>query len=90
VPARLVVAETWDRGWTARDVTAAGRTLPVVPADGALLGVALGPGAGRVELRYRPPGLGAGAVLSAFSLLIVLWSALNQKLTQKRSLSPMV
>jgi hypothetical protein len=62
----LVVAETWERGWQAR---AGGRRLPVEAAAGVLLGVRLGPGAGRVELRYRPPGLAAGAVVSCAALL---------------------
>jgi len=68
-PARLVVAETWDRGWTAHS---GGKQIPLVPADGALLGVDLGPGTGRVELRYRPPGLLAGAVITGLTLLILL------------------
>jgi hypothetical protein len=75
-PARLVVAETWDRGWTARDLAAGGREIPLVPADGALLGVDLGPGAGRVELRYRPPGLVAGAVLTGLTLLLLVGTAI--------------
>jgi hypothetical protein len=62
----LVVAETWERGWQAR---AGGERLPVEAAAGALLGVRLGPGAGRVELRYRTPGLAAGAVVSGAALL---------------------
>jgi len=73
--ARLVVAETWDRGWTARKD---GRQVPLVTADGALLGVDLGPGTGRVELRYRPPGLVAGAVLTGLTLLTLLGTAIRR------------
>jgi hypothetical protein len=62
--ATLVVAETWDRGWSARG----GRTVPV---DGALLGVELGPGEGTVELCYQPAGLVAGAVLTVVGIGIV-------------------
>ncbi|HEX3131293.1 MAG TPA: hypothetical protein VH394_28410 [Thermoanaerobaculia bacterium] len=62
--ATLVVSETWDRGWSAN----AG---PVVPVDGALLGVELGPGTGTVELRYVPPGFWWGVVLSVVGVAIV-------------------
>lgn len=66
-PARstLVVAEAWDRGWSA---VAGGKPVPVVPVDGALMGIELGPGAGTLELRYRPSGLVAGAWLSVLGL----------------------
>ena len=77
VPATLEVAETWDPGWSAQDLSAAGRPLTVVPAEGALLGVRLGPGAGRLELRYRPPGLVAGAALSGLALAILLATAVS-------------
>jgi hypothetical protein len=77
-PARLVVAETWDRGWTAHS---GGKEIPLVPADGALLGVDLGPGTGRVELRYRPPGLLAGAVLTGLTLLALLGAATARALS---------
>ena len=62
----LVVAETWDRGWRA---LAGGKPVPVIPVDGALLGVELGPGAGSLELRYRPAGLVPGAWLTLLSLV---------------------
>ncbi|MBV8200650.1 MAG: YfhO family protein, partial [Acidobacteria bacterium] len=65
-PRLLVVAETWDRGWQAR---VDGQPRPVETVGGSLLGVRLGPGAGRVELRYRPPGLLAGSAVSAAALL---------------------
>jgi hypothetical protein len=64
--ATLVVSETWDRGWSAD----AG---PVVPVDGALLGVELGPGSGTVELTYRPPGFWWGLVLSVIGVAVAAW-----------------
>jgi hypothetical protein len=67
--ATMVVSETWDRGWSAN---VDGRAVPVVPVDGVLLGIELGPGEGTVELRYRPPGFLAGAVLSVVGLAIVV------------------
>lgn len=62
----LVIAETWDAGWSARldDF----RPVPVRAAGDALLGVQLGPGAGRLTLRYRPQGIVAGAALSLLAL----------------------
>ncbi|MBV8201889.1 MAG: YfhO family protein, partial [Acidobacteria bacterium] len=65
-PRLLVVAETWAPGWRA---LVDGQPRPVEAAAGALLGVRLGPGAGRAELRYRPPGLLAGALISAAAVL---------------------
>lgn len=67
-PRLLVVAETRAPGWRAR---VNGESRPVEAAAGALLGVRVGPGAGRVELRYRPPGLVAGAAVSAAALLLL-------------------
>ena len=60
----------WPEGWRATAGT--GARLPVEAVDGALLGVRLGPGAGRVELRYRPRGLAAGAAVSLAALLGLL------------------
>jgi hypothetical protein len=68
-PRLLVVAESWAPGWRAR---VDGRPRPVAAAAGALLGLRLGPGAGRAELRYRPPGLLAGAWTSAAALLVLV------------------
>ena len=68
-PRLLVVAESWAPGWRA---LVGGQPRPVEAAAGALLGVRLGPGAGRAELRYRPPGLLAGAWISAAALLVLV------------------
>jgi hypothetical protein len=70
--ATLAVSEVWDRGWSA---VANGRPVPAVPVDGALLGVELGPGAGTVELRYRPPGWIWGVVLTVVGLVVVVGAA---------------
>jgi hypothetical protein len=70
----LVVAEAWASGWQADSGT---HRLPVQPVAG-LLGVRLGPGEGRLTLRYRPPGVVAGAVLSLAGLGLALWSALRR------------
>jgi hypothetical protein len=53
-------------GWRAH---AGGRPLPTVAVNGAYLGVRLPAGAGRVELRYRPPGLVLGTLLALLAAL---------------------
>lgn len=64
-PAAVVVAETWDPGWRAR---VDDEPAPVRAVDDLLLGVRVGPGRGHLTLRYRPPGLDAGTVLSLLGL----------------------
>jgi hypothetical protein len=65
---KLIVAETWDPGWSAM---LNGKPVRVQPELGILMGVAVGPGSGSVELRYRPDGFAAGAVLSVLGLAAV-------------------
>ena len=64
----LVVAEVFDEGWRARSD---GRSVPVVPWRDLLLGVGVGPGVGRVELRYVPPGIVLGTIVSLLALALV-------------------
>ena len=47
----LIVSEMYRPEWTAR---AGGTELPVAPAWGGMIAVTVPPGAGAVELRYRP------------------------------------
>lgn len=72
----LVVARTYDPGWTAR--IDGGPARPVDPVDGGLIGVRLD-GAGRREvvLAYQPPGLAWGLRVSiaAAGLIVVLVAA---------------
>jgi hypothetical protein len=72
---RLVVAETWDPGWRA---TLDGRPAAVEPVRGVLLGVAVGPGSGRAELRYHPEGFVPGMLLSALGLAALAAGAARQ------------
>jgi hypothetical protein len=72
---RLIVAEVWDSGWEA---TEAGRRLDVEPIDDLLMGVELGPGQGRLELRYRPAGFGWGLALTIMGLMVASWSVMNR------------
>ncbi|MEP7011498.1 MAG: hypothetical protein ABJC13_14345 [Acidobacteriota bacterium] len=73
-PRRLVVAETWARGWRGVLRTErAERELAVEPADaGTALAIDLPEGERErweIDLTYRPPGLAAGALLTPLSLL---------------------
>ena len=65
----LVILESYDAGWRA---TVDGRPAPIVPANVLFRGIRLAPGARAVELVYRPPGLVAGLVVSALSLVAAL------------------
>jgi hypothetical protein len=86
VAGRLLVAETWDRGWQAR---LDGRVVPLDVVDGVLMAVTPGPGAGRLVLAYRPFGFGAAVSISVGATLLLLVSAVIERL-HARSESPMV
>ena len=64
-PGWLVAVEAYEPGWNA---WVDGRPQPVLVANGLFRAVAVPPGRHRVELRYRPPGLRAGLVLSGLAL----------------------
>lgn len=68
-PARLVVAETWDRGWQARVGAVA---APLVAHRDLLLGVDLEAGRQHVRLTYRPYGFTVGLALSLVGLSVLL------------------
>ncbi len=65
----LIVAESAAEGWRAE--SAAGASLPVSRVEPGILAIAVGPGAGRVLLRYRPPGFLAGAGISLLGALVL-------------------
>jgi hypothetical protein len=71
-PSLVVVSEAWFPGWSAE---IDGRPAEVLRANGLVLGVPVPAGARELELRYRPPGLGAGAFVSALALLALLATA---------------
>ena len=70
----IVVFQTpFDAGWHA---FSDGRSIPTLSVDAGLLGIALEDGEHRIELRYRPPLLYAGAavtILSCGILFLSLW-----------------
>jgi uncharacterized membrane protein YfhO len=51
-----------------------GGATPTVKVDGGLLGIALNDGEHRIDLRYEPPLLHMGAVVSTLSCAILLTS----------------
>lgn len=67
----LVVRDNFARGWRAE---VDGEPAAVRDAAGHLA-VAVGPGAHRVVLRYRPPALGAGLALTVFGAAALAWAA---------------
>jgi Bacterial membrane protein YfhO len=67
----IVVFQTpFDAGWRA---FSDGRPTPTLKVDSGLLGVALKNGEHRIELRYQPPLLYAGAVVSILSCVVLLF-----------------
>ncbi len=81
---KLVVAETWDAGWSA---TLNGKPVALEQLLGILQGVAVGPGPGRVELRYHPDGFAAGATLSLLGLAAVGLGTLRQRSRHESALT---
>jgi hypothetical protein len=67
--AYLVVAENWYPDWTA---TVDGRTVPVVRANVAQIGVPVTAGSKEVVLRFESPDYGRGRLLSLLSVAAVL------------------
>ncbi|CAB4715552.1 unannotated protein [freshwater metagenome] len=67
--ALLVVSYAWLDGWHA---TVDGRSVPVTRANGLVLGVQVPAGHHVVHLRFSPPGLRFGALLSLLSLVLLV------------------
>lgn len=61
-PGLLVVAETWEQGWSAR---LDGTPAPLFRVEHARMGIVLPAGIHRVELSHRARGLRLGALLAA-------------------------
>ena len=73
-PAYLVLADTFDPGWSA---TVDGRPAPIRPAIIAFRAVFLSPGVHRVAFHYTPAGFGLGLTLTAIggaiALVFLIW-----------------
>jgi hypothetical protein len=68
----LVLSHDWEKGWHA---TVDGHAVPVVRANGLVLGIAVPPGHHVVHVWFRPPGVLDGAGLTLVSLLLLLMIA---------------
>ena len=66
----VVFQAPFDAGWHA---LSDGRAIPTLKVDCGLLGVALKDGEHRIELRYQPPLLYAGAAVSVLSWAVLLF-----------------
>jgi hypothetical protein len=76
----LVVADAWWPGWEA---TLDGRRVPLVRADALVRAVRWPPGRHVLEMRYRPPEVRRGALLSAAGLAVLAaWLALARRRTR--------
>jgi hypothetical protein len=77
----LVSRQSHARGWSAR---VDGREAPVRRANGKHLAVPVPAGRHEVELRYHPPGLRAGALLSLLGAALVVgvwWRGGSRRIT---------
>jgi hypothetical protein len=74
----LASSVAWSRGWSARS---GGWGLQTMVVNGAFLGVRTPAGVSRVELRFLPPGLKAGAAAFAVSALAVLFLLFTGRFT---------
>jgi len=72
--------ESWDPGWSA---TSDGRPVPIWPADGVTMAVAVDAGDHQIVFRYATPGVAFGAAISATAAVLLLaWVALGWPLKQ--------
>ena len=78
-PGLLLLGELAAPGWRA---WVDGRRTPVLTADGAFRAVYQEPGQHQVRLRYRPPGMGWGVLISLLSLLaLAVWTWMQRRRT---------
>ncbi|HVF13724.1 MAG TPA: YfhO family protein [Acidimicrobiales bacterium] len=77
----LVLTDNWFPGWEAR---VDGRKVEVLRADHSLRGVALSPGAHRVEFDYRPRTFRAGATISLATAAVAFASVLVPMVMRRR------
>ena len=75
-PGVLVVAESWDRGWSAR---LDGLTRPIVRVNQGQMGVALPEGVHTIAFDYSPPGFLLGILVAAVALLALVVAAVRDR-----------
>jgi hypothetical protein len=81
-PGLLVVSEIYAAGWLA---FVDGAPAPILPTHHVLRGVPLPAGEHTVELRYEPPALQLGLLISAVAWAALLLSVLSRGLLSVRS-----
>jgi hypothetical protein len=64
----LVISEVWHPGWSA---VVDDRAATLYQTDIALQGLWLEPGAHRIQLRYWPPGLTAGSIMTVLTCMAI-------------------
>jgi hypothetical protein len=65
----LVVSEDWERGWHA---TVDGKSVPVLRANGLVIGLAVPRGRHVVQIEFTPPGLRLGALVALCAILALV------------------
>lgn len=72
----LLLTIPYDKGW---NVKVNGQPTETMVIGGALTGVPLEPGTHTIEMKFTPPGLWAGSVISLICLLLYLLSGIWEK-----------
>jgi hypothetical protein len=68
-PGLLVVSENYASGWSA---TVDGTDVEILPTDHTLRGIPIPAGSYNVELRFSPPGMRAGMVISLLAIAAMI------------------
>jgi hypothetical protein len=84
-PGLLVLAESWDPGWSA---SVDGQPTRVLRVNYAQMGVVLHEGVHRVTLRHQPRGLASGLVLAAAALAALGFSIWRESRAKARAAGP--
>jgi uncharacterized membrane protein YfhO len=79
----LVISEIWHPGWSA---AVDGRAATLYQTDIALQGLWLEPGTHKIQLRYWPPGLTTGSIITVLTCIAV--AALLLRLLSRCSAGP--
>lgn len=80
--ALLVVVDSFLAGWSA---AVDGEAVPILRVNGLARGVAVGPGRHRVEMRYRPPGLVAGGLVTALAAAVLALAWVRRNASARRA-----
>lgn len=83
----LVVSENWMPGWEATVQPAGGPPVhaPVMRADLAFLGMAVGPGQTHITLEYRPLSIRLGLALTVLTLAVLALAWLLRRTSRGRA-----